>query len=107
MSWYHGKRVLEDADEQLHIPIPTEGQSYELIYRVTGTFTGTIQAQDQDGNALDTVEAGATGTVSAADPTAPGVFWADPADSDTGVILTFSAFTSGAATVEAVLIPSE
>lgn len=106
MSWYDGRRVLEDGDETLTVPVPVEGSDYEGFLRITGTFSGTIQVQDQDGNSLDVVEAGATGTVSAADPTAAGVYHFAPASDDTQVQVTFSAYTSGSADVQVGLLPT-
>lgn len=106
MSWYQGRRTLEDGNETLTIPVPADGADYEGILRIEGTFSGTIQVQDQDGNSLDVVEAGATGTVSAADPTAAGVYHFAPASSDTQVQVTFSAFTSGSADVQVSLLPT-
>lgn len=104
--WCDAQRFLDDTTKELRLPLGREGQDYEIVYRIEGTFTGTIQAQDQDGNALSTVELGATGTVSAADPTGEGTFHASPASDDTEVVIKFSSYTSGEAKVSAVAVPA-
>lgn len=112
MSVYDVKGVLAEAvanDETqvLQLPVPQDGADYIVVYRIAGTFVGTIQAQARTTGAyagIATVPLGATGTVAAADPTAVGNYSAPAGAGATWVRFVFSAYTSGEATIEATLV---
>lgn len=114
MAYYDAKGTLAEAvanddAQQLLLPVPTDGRDYELVYRIAGTFVGTVQAQDDQGGSfagIATVPLGETGTVSAADPTGVGNFHGAVVSGAGYARIVFSVYTSGEADIEAVLIPT-
>lgn len=112
MAYYEAKGTLSDAigdddTQRLLLPVPTDGNDYIIVYRLAGTFVGTIQAQDDQSGAFVAVDSFLLGEVAAAaaDPTAVGNFSAPVTSGADYARIVFSAHTSGAANVEAALVP--
>lgn len=112
MAYYDARGTLAEAvandDTQVVlIPIPQDGSDYELVYRIAGTFVGTVQAQDDQSGTFTEIASTAiasTGAV-AGSPTGVGNFAASVVDGANFARIVFSAYTSGEAKIEAVLIP--
>lgn len=101
---FDGIRELSNAVDYLILQTPDAGQ-FDVLYRLTGTWVGTIQCQrTADLKTFAAVTPRQINSGTSADATANGTYAARLTAADKGAKLIFSSYTSGTARIEAALV---
>jgi hypothetical protein len=98
--------VFGSGGGKVRLPIESPATQRIAIVRITGTFVGTLKIQSRiAGGAYTDASVFTAGAATNANPTAPGVYAAILLANAVEAQVIFSAYTSGTARVEAVVVP--
>lgn len=108
MSWNSRSKEISATTDEVKLKITAAEVRSLLVARISGTFVGTIKIQTSDDNGktwadgtVVKMDTGATGN-----PTGVGTYCALLGASANAGRVIFSAYTSGAARIEATTVPN-